>query len=241
MVRLLDSLGDEWGGGSSGYEDFVARSFEDAALLQTAASREGYRRIFATLAAMVEELHPVPHCLPESPPMSSRSARRLSAQEEAEYDRVVGRLQYRWVAASLTDEGQDARREWIARFRPPGLEQDDEWLTLAGLRELARRVLQLTPVEVSEDELIALFETLDHDDSGYASFFKLVGILEADTPTTSNAALRGPRRRRKKKPRRPKSAGRSVQFTNLPWRNPGPKDKGWQVENASIRTVPIAW
>jgi len=215
LANLMDGLCD----GEPNFRLIVARSFNDAALCHSAPAEAGFLRITSALLDIAQIEAPAEHG--SANPSPQRTERESDELPRSLDDRLLGKIKYRWVAASFTYEGQEARREWIAKFRPPALGQDDKWLTLSGLRELIRRVLQLTPVEVNEYEVAEFFSVIDVDDSGYASFYKLLGLLESET-------LQRPCTSKKQRRRKAKSAGR-VAFTNAPWKPPGPKDKGWHV------------
>lgn len=240
LVALLEGLSLE----RSRYGALVAAAFSDPSLVHSAATEAGYLRVAATLLAMTDgdamklpdsfaapmasvegsprtfgaELQPSLYA--EAAPLQ-RPAPRL---EPVELDaHVLEKLRYRWRAASCSPQGQRARQAWVAAHTPPDhLAAHDEGLTLGALRALCRRVLELTPAEVSEDDLGWFFGALDVDGSGRASFYKLLGLLEAESPMRLLRSAGAGRRKGGKKTKRPKSA--KVAFVQAPWRNPGPND-----------------
>jgi hypothetical protein len=245
MVALLEGLSAE----RSRYGAFVATAFKDPILLHSAATEAGYLRIAATLVAMADgdalKLHPSfaapmasvdgsPRTFGGEPSLAHNSPQRPHAEplpqrppaprtKPVEFDaHVLEKLRYRWLASSFSPQGQRARHAWVATHQPPDrLAADDEALTLGALRALCRSVLQLTPMEVSEGELDWFFCALNHDGSGRASFYKLLGLLEAESPIRPLRSS-GAGRRKGGKKKRPKSA--KVSFVQVPWRNPGPSD-----------------
>ena len=222
----------------------IATEFHsDPALVHSTASEVGYLRIAAALLSMADDTM---DRLVEIPPATVMGSSRALSEDEGEHsesfleplpydERLLKKLQYRWMATKMTYDGQEARQEWVARHRPPGLDQEDCWLTFEALRSLVRRVLQITPVEVSEAEIELFFDALDLDMTGATSFYKLCGLLEANSqldrfrPRSSiiGSQYSQPKRSHSRK-RRPKSAGNRVSFQQaVPWRAPGPRDKGW--------------
>jgi hypothetical protein len=142
-------------------------------------------------------------------------------------ERVLGKLQYRWMATSFTMQGESARKLWVSRFRPPNFGYDDEWLTLEGMLELIRIVLQFTQSEISDDEIESFFNVLDLDNTGSISFYKLVGLLEADNvplrqrTSTKYKATKKKRKRKKKKDEMMEPS--SSTFCGPPWKPAGRK------------------
>eukprot|EP00615_Pteridomonas_danica_P012189 CAMPEP_0114342950 /NCGR_PEP_ID=MMETSP0101-20121206/10206_1 /TAXON_ID=38822 ORGANISM="Pteridomonas danica, Strain PT" /NCGR_SAMPLE_ID=MMETSP0101 /ASSEMBLY_ACC=CAM_ASM_000211 /LENGTH=581 /DNA_ID=CAMNT_0001477359 /DNA_START=511 /DNA_END=2254 /DNA_ORIENTATION=- len=135
-----------------------------------------------------------------SPTQEDRKVSRSMLGRVHEIDeRVLAKLKYRWMATSFTLQGESARKEWIAKFKPPDLFTDDEWLTLEGTNELIRIVLQFMPFEISDMDVEMFFRAIDIDDSGYISFYKLVGLLEADNTQLRHGRNHHGRKRVKKK------------------------------------------
>jgi hypothetical protein len=247
IVALLEGLSAE----RSRYGAFVATAFQDPALVHSAATEVGYLRIAATLIAMTDDdaaklqdnftTHHSVHSLEGSPrtfgaelqpslsaqePPPERSPSTIRA-EPVELDaRVLEKLRYRWLSASLSLQGQRARHAWVEKYRPPdNLAADDNSLTLGALRRLCRSVLQITAMEVSEDELEWFFSALDPEDTGHASFYKLLGLLETEGSVEflRSSIKLAPTRKKGAKKRRPKSA--KVSFVQPhSWRHPGKND-----------------
>lgn len=171
---------------------------------------EGYFRIAAVLLSMFEDKPVTPRSTSDKSLAPCKGTEKLERYLDSI---VLQKLRFRWMAATLTSHGQRARQMWMSKYQPPNISQDDRWLTFPGFRELCRRVLGLHQTEVSNDELELLFDSLDLEDNGRVSFYKLVGYLEANTHHDHGLVLQS---RRKSRPRSPSK------LRGLPvWRPPG--------------------
>jgi hypothetical protein len=226
LALLLDSLSLE----KTRFGALISQTFRDPALVHSTATEVGYLRIAAALLSMADTQlsaldltlraprlvydSPPPPTLPPSNDWALSPASSSVRPPKFLDDRVLGKLRYRWMATTFTPEGLKARRSWMGNFRPPDLEHDEFWLSLPAFRELCRHVLGLLQVEITEDDIEFFFDYLDVENSGRASFYKLVGILEADPTRDYRAAGTGLRFGK----RRPKAR---VSFEGPPWRPPG--------------------
>ena len=136
--------------------------------------------------------------------------------------RVLGKMRYRWVSASYTAEGQRERGEWVEKSRPPHLDEEAKWFGYTSLRELCRGVLSISREEITDEELAEFFDALDEGKNGACSFFRFLGLLEAD-PTTGATQPR-PRSSRTNRKRSSHSP-----YRGPPWRPPSGKDFGWRM------------
>jgi hypothetical protein len=131
-------------------------------------------------------------------------------------ERLLRRLKYRWMATSLTLQGESARVDWVAKFKPPDIGHDDNWLTLDGIIELIRHVLQISEYEVSDSEIERFFDIIDYEGYGFTSFYKFVGLLEADN-VPSRPMRKIWKRRKNSKKKKKKRDQLEGMFEQPPW------------------------
>lgn len=144
--------------------------------------------------------------------------------------RVLGKLRYRWLSASFTAEGQRERKEWIEKSRPPHLDEDATWFRYSSLWELCRNVLSISRDEIIDEELAEFFDALDGGNSGACSFFRFLGLLEADPSRGATHPIR-PRSRTNTRKQSLHSP-----FRGPPWRPPSGKDFGWRMIDDTPRS-----
>ena len=210
FVELVSRLLDSIGGGEKSIND--ASLISETLLSDTEVEsprRLGYVRIGSALLALIYS----------DTSIEDKAHRVLSTN-------TLAKLQHRWVAASYTPEGQEERKNWILRSQPPSLEQDEKWLYYSCFQELCREVLHLNITDVTESELHDFFMALDEKKTGVCSFYRLMGLLEADP---NRGSMEKPRPRSSKKEKITASTSKHPIHQGPPWRPPSKKDFGWRM------------
>lgn len=146
-------------------------------------------------------------------------------------DAVLSRIKHRWIGSALTTEGQRQRHTWIAHARRSGQSgSNDHWVTVEELRSLVREVLKLTESEVSDEQIVHLFLSLDTSGSSCIDYYDLVSLLEdsdvVDIPKSLAASRLKSSVPKKSKGRQQVTFRRDdgPRFDAPPWKHVGPID-----------------